>query len=478
MSRAPGAAALAWRAASCSGGFAGCGGGLPLLHPAQTLPVGDVRAAAGSAGTSPSATWRRGAQRRPARRQRRRPPTRARTHFAKGALVPPRSARASRPSAARASGSGWQFEGGLVYTGRALRVDVRRRSTCPTTGRCPWVSGDRRRCTGTRRDGARPNVSLGQLHGWGADVPLLVGYESPGGLYLLWAGARGGWEHIDISDLTSEPKAVTFGSPPIGASATRLWAGGLLGLAVASGTCTWLSSSTPPTEDQGKLQPDDRAGSRASRWRRRRRSGGTSEGASPRSLTGLRRAATPGPMSITYGSIRQFSKIVKQLDRWLEKAVAHAKAKSFDPGSCSSGAPRAGPVPARPPVPVGVRHREVRRGPPRRQGSPQAPRHRADIEELRARIKSCADYLDTYQGGRPRRRRDAPRDAPLPRGQVPAGRDYLLEMAQPNFYFHASHAYAILRHNGVSLGKMDFLARSPRTRREGRPEVVARPPPF
>jgi hypothetical protein len=37
------------------------------------------------------------------------------------------------------------------------------------------------------------------------------------------------------------------------------------------------------------------------------------------------------------------------------------------------------------------------------------------------------------------------------------GRDYLLLFAMPNFYFHATTAYALLRHNGVELGKRDFL---------------------
>ena len=37
------------------------------------------------------------------------------------------------------------------------------------------------------------------------------------------------------------------------------------------------------------------------------------------------------------------------------------------------------------------------------------------------------------------------------------GADYFLEHALPNFYFHLSHVYALLRHNGVNLGKKDFL---------------------
>ncbi len=41
-----------------------------------------------------------------------------------------------------------------------------------------------------------------------------------------------------------------------------------------------------------------------------------------------------------------------------------------------------------------------------------------------------------------------------------AGQQYLLNFVYPNFYFHCSIAYAILRHNGVPIGKMDFLGAS------------------
>jgi len=41
------------------------------------------------------------------------------------------------------------------------------------------------------------------------------------------------------------------------------------------------------------------------------------------------------------------------------------------------------------------------------------------------------------------------------------GDEYLTQVGVPNFYFHVCHAYAILRHNGVSLGKMDFIGGIP-----------------
>jgi hypothetical protein len=44
-------------------------------------------------------------------------------------------------------------------------------------------------------------------------------------------------------------------------------------------------------------------------------------------------------------------------------------------------------------------------------------------------------------------------------GKVIGGEDYLLQMIIPNAYFHMAMAYALLRHNGVDVGKMDFLGR-------------------
>ena len=38
-----------------------------------------------------------------------------------------------------------------------------------------------------------------------------------------------------------------------------------------------------------------------------------------------------------------------------------------------------------------------------------------------------------------------------------SGHDFLVEHVVPNFFFHISHAYALLRHNGVGLGKRDYL---------------------
>ena len=42
-------------------------------------------------------------------------------------------------------------------------------------------------------------------------------------------------------------------------------------------------------------------------------------------------------------------------------------------------------------------------------------------------------------------------------GKFMVAADYVSQLQLPNFYFHGSHVYAILRHNGVPLGKRDFV---------------------
>jgi hypothetical protein len=158
-----------------------------------------------------------------------------------------------------------------------------------------------------------------------------------------------------------------------------------------------------------------------------------------------------------YQTVRQMKKILGQLDQWLESAATFAKTKSFDPN-----------------VVLGLRlapdqfafARQVQAAcdtaklAAARLTGNEAPKHpdtEQTIEELRARVGSVIAYLDGFS------EKDfdgaATRVVSQPRweGKTMTGADYFLEHATPNFFFHSTHAYAILRHNGVPLGKRDFL---------------------
>ena len=88
------------------------------------------------------------------------------------------------------------------------------------------------------------------------------------------------------------------------------------------------------------------------------------------------------------------------------------------------------------------------------------PRHEDNeqtIDDLRERIRKTVAFVESvteaqYAGASERKVKLS--WAP---GKVIGGKDYLLQMTIPNTYFHIAMAYAILRHNGVDIGKQDFL---------------------
>jgi len=126
---------------------------------------------------------------------------------------------------------GAQVEGGLAYTGRSIRADVRRSFDLSPRWALSVGAGGSAALYGHQDGVVLPDVDLGELHGWGADVPVLVGYRSEGDLYMLWLGVRGGWEHVDISEVSSD-NGITLGQAPVSLSATRFWGGALVGFAV------------------------------------------------------------------------------------------------------------------------------------------------------------------------------------------------------------------------------------------------------
>lgn len=80
------------------------------------------------------------------------------------------------------------------------------------------------------------------------------------------------------------------------------------------------------------------------------------------------------------------------------------------------------------------------------------------VEDLRGRIREALDYIGTFSEDDLAGTDD--KEIPVKvRGEevMMPGRQYLLNNAYPNFFFHVTTAYAILRHNGVPIGKRDFV---------------------
>jgi hypothetical protein len=92
---------------------------------------------------------------------------------------------------------------------------------------------------------------------------------------------------------------------------------------------------------------------------------------------------------------------------------------------------------------------------------PSHPDTEKTFGELRERIKKCLAFLETISpadvsGGE--ERKVSPKWL---QGKWAKGSEFALQLSVPNFYFHVSMAYAILRHNGVDLGKHDFIGSIP-----------------
>ena len=93
---------------------------------------------------------------------------------------------------------------------------------------------------------------------------------------------------------------------------------------------------------------------------------------------------------------------------------------------------------------------------------PKFPDEEKSFDELKARIARTVDYVKGFSSADIDATID--KDVTFPIGpqltMTLKGKDYLVGFALPNFYFHATTAYDILRHAGIELGKRDFLGRT------------------
>ncbi len=162
-----------------------------------------------------------------------------------------------------------------------------------------------------------------------------------------------------------------------------------------------------------------------------------------------------------HDAVQLFAKTLDNLEKWMDKAEAHAKDRSFDVDVLVQA--RLAPDQYAFVRQVQATCDQAKYAAAYLSGKP-APSH-PDTEqtfpELRERIRKCVSFLTTvsekdFAGAD--ERKVAP---PWLGGRWLRGEDYLVHMAIPNFFFHATMAYAILRHNGVALGKMDFIGSFP-----------------
>jgi hypothetical protein len=162
-------------------------------------------------------------------------------------------------------------------------------------------------------------------------------------------------------------------------------------------------------------------------------------------------------MSLVFAAVLESKKMLTNLEAWLEKGVAHAKARSFDPNVLLGMRLAPDQYPLLRQVQSSCDNAKFLAA---RLSTKEAPKHpdtEQTVDEVRARIHTCVSHLDTYKATDFDGAETRLVTLPFLEGKVISGGDYLMEMALPNFYFHLTTAYAILRHNGVPLGKMEYI---------------------
>ena len=164
------------------------------------------------------------------------------------------------------------------------------------------------------------------------------------------------------------------------------------------------------------------------------------------------------PLSMYRLSIPLFVRGFGVLSSYLDKAEAHAQANGLDPGILVQARlspdmlPLAGQV---------QRASDTSKNAIARLtgvDAPSFPDTEGTFAELQQRIRNTLDFFRSVEPAR--LEGSELREIPLKFGEfqaVLAGEDYLVNFTLPNFYFHIATAHGILRHQGIQIGKLDYL---------------------
>lgn len=163
-------------------------------------------------------------------------------------------------------------------------------------------------------------------------------------------------------------------------------------------------------------------------------------------------------ISMYNASMPQFIRMLNNLKNILEKAAGFAEQKRIDTKVLASYRLAPDMLPLSAQVQIAC---DTAKGCGARLAGVEMPRHEDNektIAELVTRVESTITFLKTLTAEQIDGSEDKHIVLKFPNSSFEfKGLNYLLGFAQPNFYFHCTTAYAILRHCGVEIGKMDYL---------------------
>jgi hypothetical protein len=166
-------------------------------------------------------------------------------------------------------------------------------------------------------------------------------------------------------------------------------------------------------------------------------------------------------MNLYDATVPVFTKLLRQVGRWLDKAIASAEQRKFDPEILLAARLAPDQYPLLRQLQAACEQARLTTAKLAGKEPPAQLDAERTILDLRARLRGVIEYLATFRREDFEGAEDRPCSHSWMQGKVMRGGDYLHHMALPNLHFHLTTAYAILRHNGVPLGKMDYLGELP-----------------
>jgi hypothetical protein len=164
-------------------------------------------------------------------------------------------------------------------------------------------------------------------------------------------------------------------------------------------------------------------------------------------------------MSMHAASVPVFVRMLGNLLKWLDKAEAHAAARKFDAANYLALRLAPDMLPFTRQIQIAT---DGAKGCVARLSGQEVPKwedNEASLEDLRARVRRCIDYVQSIPAEKINGSESREILVPTRQGEPLRfdGEGYLKHFVLPNFYFHLTTAYALLRHAGVELGKADYL---------------------
>jgi hypothetical protein len=162
---------------------------------------------------------------------------------------------------------------------------------------------------------------------------------------------------------------------------------------------------------------------------------------------------------VTYFTVvRQMARTLKNLDAVLGKAISQAEARKYDVNNFMPARLFPDMLPFAAQIRIACDHAKSAASLLAGKEPPKHEDNETTVADLRGRIAKCVAYLETFtEADYAKVRPDTLIRLPNRPGKALPAEEYLFARQVPNFFFHATTAYDLLRHGGIEVGKSDFL---------------------